>query len=60
MFCPACKSDRVRVLDKGIKKIMRFLQGNNRFYCRDCSTTWREEDPTRFRKLKRKHRHAFE
>ncbi len=53
-LCPACKSDRVRILDKGLKKVYRFLQRNNRYYCRDCRNTWRELEPHKRLKLKRK------
>ena len=52
--CPSCKSHRVRIMDKGLKKIVRYLQGNNRYICRECSSTWREMDPNRRLKLKRK------
>jgi transposase-like protein len=58
--CPACKSERIRILDKGIKRIYRFLQGNNRFICRECNTTWRELEPNRRLKLKRKRSDAPE
>lgn len=56
--CPSCKSERVRIADKGLKKIFRFLQGNNRYLCRDCDTTWREMEPNRRLKFKRKRNHA--
>ncbi len=52
--CPACKSERIRILDKGLKKIVRFLKGNNRYVCRDCSATWRELEPNKRLRLKRK------
>jgi transposase-like protein len=52
--CPSCKGERIRILDKGIKKIFRFLQGNNRYVCRECNATWREQEPNRRLKLKRK------
>lgn len=54
LACPICKSERVKILDKGIKKIVRFLQGNNRYVCRECYSTWRELEPHRRLKLKRK------
>ncbi|MBL8027056.1 MAG: hypothetical protein JNL74_11630 [Fibrobacteres bacterium] len=43
-------------MDKGLKKIFRFLQGNNRLLCRDCYLTWREQEPDKRLQLKRKRR----
>ncbi|OGS34648.1 MAG: hypothetical protein A2293_02985 [Elusimicrobia bacterium RIFOXYB2_FULL_49_7] len=52
--CPSCQSRRIHILDKGLKKVVRFFQGNNRFACRDCGATWREREPHLRLKLKRK------
>ncbi|MFH0920287.1 MAG: hypothetical protein V1913_07975 [Fibrobacterota bacterium] len=56
IVCPICKSEHVKILDKGIRKVVRFLQGNNRVACCDCYSTWRELEPNRRLKLKRKRR----
>lgn len=52
--CPACQSGRTYILDKGIKKVVRFFQGNNRFACKECHTTWRERAPNLRLRLKHK------
>jgi hypothetical protein len=52
--CPVCHSGRVRIIDKGLKKVVRYFKGNNRYACRDCDTTWREKEPYHHLKLRRK------
>ena len=52
--CPACHSGRVRIIDKGLKKVVRFFKQNNRYACHDCNTTWREKEPYHRLKLRRK------
>jgi hypothetical protein len=49
-----CHSSRIRIIDKGLKKVVRFFRGNNRYACRDCNTTWREKEPHHNIKLRRK------
>ena len=52
--CPVCHSGRIRIIDKGLKKAVRFFRGNNRYACRDCNITWREKEPHHSVELKRK------
>jgi transposase-like protein len=56
--CPSCQSSRTYILDKGIKKVIRFFLGNNRFACRECHATWREKAPSSRLRLKHKRHHA--
>jgi hypothetical protein len=50
--CPHCHtSDYTHILDLGFKFIYRFLIMNNRFACRKCSITWRENKPMSYQPL---------
>lgn len=55
--CPTCSSTRIYIVDKGFKKLVRFFQGSNRYACRECHVTWRENRPNMLLKLKRRKRH---
>ena len=53
-WCRQSHSGRVRIIDKSLKKVVRFFRGNNRYACRDCDATWREKEPYHYIKLRRK------
>jgi len=35
----------VRIIDKGLKRVLRLLQGTSRYFCGACKTTWRLNKP---------------
>jgi len=53
--CPQChKPDNVRIINKGLKRFVRFLAANNRLACFECGITWRRRIPDRILDLVRK------
>jgi hypothetical protein len=54
MHCPNCgEKDRVEITDKGLKKLIRRILSDNRYWCRACNVTWRKKHPAYWMPMRR-------
>lgn len=57
--CPMCKSYNVTILDKGLKRLVRLIVGNNRYLCKDCWITWKRQTPQKASSIKKKRKRSL-
>jgi anti-anti-sigma regulatory factor len=39
--CPSCKSDNIRIYDRGFKKLAKLIKRDSRYICEDCMLVWK-------------------